>query len=214
MVRAVKVSGWLLMLLLALVIGLVSLRYFFVRMEAATEPQFVETFARHLPMFLIHVGGGVLSLILGPWQFWSRLRNRSLSLHRWLGRLYLLAIFAGGLAGLGLAFISFGGPVAHAGFAALAAGWLVTGFMAYIRIRQGKVEAHRAWMIRSYALTFGAVTLRLWLPLLMAMGLEYPEAYVTVAWLSWVPNLAAAELYLRINIRRVHSPDTPAAFSG
>ena len=57
---------------------------------------------------------------------------------------------------------------------------------------------HRCWMIRSYALTFAAVTLRLELPLFFIFGgMEYPVASSYVAWLCWVPNLFIAELYLR-----------------
>ena len=68
--------------------------------------------------------------------------------------------------------------------------------MAYLRVRQGDLEAHREWMIRNYALTFAAVTLRLWLPFLMLIGFAFTTAYITVAWLCWVPNLIAVELYI------------------
>jgi uncharacterized membrane protein len=76
----------------------------------------------------------------------------------------------------------------------LAVFWIVTAVFAYIRIRSYDLESHRRWMIRNYSLTFAAVTLRLWLPILMGFGNEFPEAYATVAWLSWVPNLIVAEI--------------------
>jgi hypothetical protein len=56
------------------------------------------------------------------------------------------------------------------------------------------VESHRRWMIRNYSLTFAAVTLRLWIPILMVAGNDFPSTYTTVAWLAWVPNLIVAEL--------------------
>ena len=52
-------------------------------------------------------------------------------------------------------------------------------------------------MIRSFALTFAAVTLRLYLPFPPMMGFTFVEGYRVIAWLAWVPNLALAELYLR-----------------
>jgi hypothetical protein len=53
-------------------------------------------------------------------------------------------------------------------------------------------------MIRSYALTFAAVTLRIWLPLFQnGFGMEFISAYVIIAWLCWVPNLLWAEWYVR-----------------
>lgn len=184
------------MMLLATAITLVSLRYFFLKPEVAADPTLGHKFASHLPVFLAHVLGGTLSLFLGPWQFWGGLRQKSLSLHRWIGRLYLCAVLVGSLAGLYLAAIAFGGLPSQLGFASLALLWLVTAGLAYLRVREGNLDAHREWMIRNYALTFAAVTLRLWLPLLMMAGFAFTATYITIAWLSWVPNLIAAELYI------------------
>ena len=54
-------------------------------------------------------------------------------------------------------------------------------------------------MIRNYSLTFGAVTLRIWLPLFIVLfGIERFEfSYAIIAWLAWVPNLILAELFIR-----------------
>lgn len=196
MTRVLRVTGWTLMLLLAAAITVVSLRFFIIRPEIATGEPFGQKFADHLPMFLVHVLGGTVALFLGPWQFWTKLRDRALSLHRWLGRVYLSAIIVGGIGGLYMAPIAFGGLPAQIGFSGLAILWLATGVLAYRRVRQGDYEAHREWMIRNYALTFAAVTLRLWLPLLTLLGLSFVAAYTAVAWLSWVPNLIAVELYI------------------
>jgi hypothetical protein len=61
-------------------------------------------------------------------------------------------------------------------------------------IHRGDVSAHHAWMIRNYAATFGAVTLRLWLGLFIALGVEFDTAYRIVAWLSWAPNVLIAQV--------------------
>jgi hypothetical protein len=66
--------------------------------------------------------------------------------------------------------------------------------MAYRHIRRKEIQPHRQWMIRNYALTFAAVTLRLWLLVFQVAGVALLEGYIAVAWLSWVPNLIAAEL--------------------
>ena len=56
---------------------------------------------------------------------------------------------------------------------------------------------------------FGAVTLRLWLPLLIAAhGGEFTPAYRWVAWLSWVPNLLWAEWIIRRGWRPAFIPPT------
>ena len=44
-----------------------------------------------------------------------------------------------------------------------------------------------------YALTLAAVTLRVYLPASMALGLDFDRAYAAIAWLCWVPNLLAAQ---------------------
>lgn len=48
-------------------------------------------------------------------------------------------------------------------------------------------------MIRNYALTFSGGMLRLWLAIFDFGEVEFIEAYVLAAWLSWVPNLIVAE---------------------
>jgi hypothetical protein len=51
-------------------------------------------------------------------------------------------------------------------------------------------------MVRNFALTFAAVTLRLWLPASIAVSIPGELAYQVIAWLCWVPNLLVAELLL------------------
>ncbi|MBS0331794.1 MAG: DUF2306 domain-containing protein, partial [Proteobacteria bacterium] len=53
------------------------------------------------------------------------------------------------------------------------------------------------WMVRSFAVIFGAVLLRVYLPAAEAAGLPFMSAYRAISWLAWVPNLVVAELYLR-----------------
>ena len=96
----------------------------------------------------------------------------------------------GSVGALGLAPVAYGGLPAQLGFLGLALFWIVTGALAFASIRRRRIPQHLRWMIRSYALTFAAVTLRLWLPLLQLAGLSFVAAYATVAWLSWVPKPA------------------------
>ena len=58
-------------------------------------------------------------------------------------------------------------------------------------------------MLRSYALTFAALTLRMWLPVLIAgLGMSFESAYQIVSWLAWVPNLVVMEGYIRMRRSR------------
>jgi hypothetical protein len=52
-------------------------------------------------------------------------------------------------------------------------------------------------MIRSYAVTFSAVSFRLILPIGIASGLAFWEAYAWSTWLCWIVNLGLAEWIIR-----------------
>ena len=144
-----------------------------------------------------HVLFGSLALGLGALQFnrWLLLRHRPT--HRALGTVYVISAILVGLAGLYMSIYSFGGPVTHLGFGALAVLLLWATIRAYLAARAREIAVHRRWMLRSYALIFAAVMLRIELPLLvMAFG-DFRPAYQVVAWLSWVPNILWAEWYVR-----------------
>lgn len=148
-----------------------------------------------VPWLAVHVGGGLIALLLGSLQFLPKLRLGGA--HRWIGRTYVLACLVGGAAGLILAPGSWAGPIATAGFGALAVSWLATSLLGWRAARQGRFADHRQWMIRSWALTLAAVTLRIYLPLVMALHLPFPPWYRAISFLCWVPNLVVAEIYLR-----------------
>jgi hypothetical protein len=78
--------------------------------------------------------------------------------------------------------------------------------MAFIRIRVRDLVSHREWMIRSFALTLAAVTLRIYLPVSLLSGVEFLDAYPVIAWACWVPNLLIAEAVIRAGrVKRVLS---------
>ena len=107
-----------------------------------------------------------------------------------------IGVLIGGLSGLFMAFHAFGGLPSRLGFACLAVAWLYSGFRAYFAVRACDFLAHRRWMVRNFALTFAAVTLRVYLPASMALGAAFEVAYPVIAWLCWLPNLVAAECLL------------------
>mgnify|MGYP001206114726 CR=1 FL=1 len=66
------------------------------------------------------------------------------------------------------------------------------------------IDAHKVWMIRNFSLTFGAVTLRLYMGLFSAFYVDPSEAFQAVAWLAWVPNLIVVEWYLNSKLNTSH----------
>lgn len=188
-----KKVGWIALTILALLMFLVASRYLTFNPEVFFQEQ-KAIYITHLTGILIHVIGAMFPIIIGPFQFLPQsVTKRYLKLHRWLGKIYMLGILFGGLGGLYMAFLAYGGFAARLGFATLAILWLFSGYMAYKHIRNQKIQLHRRWMIRNYALTFAAVTLRLWQVVFELVGVEFNQAYIIVAWLSWIPNLMVAE---------------------
>ena len=150
-----------------------------------------------VPWLFIHVAGAVTALVLGSLQFLPALRRGAGPPHRWIGRTYVVGCLVGGTAGLILAPGSSAGPIASAGFGGLAMIWIAVNLLGWRAAVRGRFAEHRRWMIRSWALTLAAVTLRLYLPLVMALDLPFLPWYRAISFLAWVPNLIAAELWLR-----------------
>ena len=183
---------WILAALLSVAIAAYSARYLLhpprTPAEALGNPLGV-------PWLVVHVGGAVTALVLGSLQFAPGLRR--VGAHRWIGRTYVLGCLVGGAAGLVLATGSSAGPIASAGFGSLAVVWIAVNLLGWRAALDRRFEDHRRWMIRSWALTLAAVTLRLYLPLVGVLDLPFLPWYRAIAFLCWVPNLIVAELYLR-----------------
>ncbi len=194
--RAIVALSWA-------VIAFLALRFVlrFVLPYSAFREEVFGRFWAHRGWLIPHVAAGTTALLLGPFQFWSGLRRRALGFHRWTGRLYLLAVLVAAPSALYLSFFipaSDGGWMGGASLFTLALVWLASAAMAYTAIRNGRVESHKEWMIRSYVLTFFFVNVRWWveLPFISTMGTPM-ERSVVVGWLAWILPLLVTELALQ-----------------
>ena len=145
--------------------------------------------------FHMHFIGGAVALSIGWIQFSGKFRAKFMQWHRRIGKLYIISILLfGATSGLYLAIYANEGFPTGLGFGSLAVLWFTTTIVALLRIRSGDIKGHQKWMIRSYALTYAAVMLRLWMPLFISVfGTSQPDAYLAVSWFCWVPNLIVAE---------------------
>ena len=191
---AAQWTGWSTLMLLALGVS----GYTLWLLLGSARPDFAAAlFARHPIGALVHMVCSPLALVAGALQVNRAIRTRHMVLHRWLGRLYVLAVLLAGSSGLALAFGSFGGPITHWGFGLMAVLWLGSTGLGFMAMRRGERTLHREWMMRSYAITLAAVTLRIYVPLTQIAGLPFEDAYRAIAWLCWVPNLLLAEWLIR-----------------
>lgn len=185
---------WSLCAFLCMALALFSYRYLF---SVGAIPPVIAGNVFKNPWLAVHVAGAATALLVGPLQFLSGLRNRFRWLHRWTGSTYVVACLVGGVAGFVLALGASTGPISTIGFGSLAILWIATTSLAWRRAMQSQFSEHRAWMIRSFALTFAAVTLRLYLPISAFLPLHFEDAYRAISFLCWVPNLLLVELYIR-----------------
>lgn len=150
--------------------------------------------------FYIHVFSGIFALLAGLTQFSRFVMHRLPRLHRFAGYVYTTdVLIVTGPAALVMAFYANGGIPARISFVLLALLWLYFTTMALVRARQRRFIDHGAFMLRSYALTLSAITLRTYAYLFDVFRIDMRplHEYILIAWASWVPNLLLAELMVR-----------------
>ena len=155
--------------------------------------------------FYAHIIFAGLALLVGPFQFSQTIRNRHVRVHRAIGRVYVVAVVIGGAAAFVMSFFSSVALLGFFGFGGLAVLWVVVTLKAYRAIRRRDIASQQAWMMRSFALTYAAPTLRFWLFALLIpqllLGVPFAQAYSTayapVPFLAWIPNLVVVELMIR-----------------
>jgi uncharacterized membrane protein len=138
------------------------------------------------PFLPIHAGFAATALLVGPFQFLPQVRRRWPKLHRNIGKVYVAACLVAAPAGLLLALGTDAGPIAQWGFGTLSVLWFAATARAFWLAVQGRYAEHRRWMIRSFAMTFAAVTLRLYLPIPpIFLHMSFLDGYRAISWISW-----------------------------
>jgi uncharacterized membrane protein len=167
----------------------------------------------HLPVwktaFYIHVFTSILTLLAGFTQFSAHMLARHRRLHRILGRIYAFNIlFINFPAGLVMAVYANGQLPSKVAFLILDSLWFWFTLRAVLEARRGRIQQHRDYMVRSYALTLSALTLRTW-KIILTQGTSLPPEtiYMMDAWLGFVPNLLCAEWLIAQRSRRFSAPE-------
>ena len=171
--------------------------------------------------FYIHISSAVVVLAAGLTQFSKYFLKNYPILHRKIGKLYVFLILCVACpSGFVMAFYGNGGWAARYAFILQAVAWWFLTYMAYVTIKKRALVEHSKYMIRSYAMTLSAISLRgatyavsVWK---MNNGIVcpdddyfllcYPDFYILIAWLSWVVNLIIAEFLIIIGIVQYYFP--------
>lgn len=161
--------------------------------------------------FYTHISSSVFVLAAGVTQFSKTLMFKYPKVHRLIGKWYVfLVLFVAAPSGFVMAFSGSGGIFAQIAFVCQAIFWWILTYLSYVYILKGKLKEHGAYMFRSYAMTFSAITLRAMSAVLFWAqeggyhNIGYPESYILLAWSSWVINLLVAEFLLYLGILRYY----------
>lgn len=149
--------------------------------------------------FYTHVFSSIFTLLAGFTQFSSYILKHHKKLHRIMGRIYVADIlFVNFPAGMIMAWYANGHLPSKIAFIILDSLWFWFTLKAFIEIKRKNIAAHKRYMIRSYALTFSAITLRSWKLILSSIFVIAPlTLYMIDAWIGFVPNLLLAEWIIR-----------------
>ena len=149
-----------------------------------------------------HISGGLIALTLGPFQFWTALKNNYVKVHRMMGMAYISGILVAVISSIALSLTT--GLAIHwtwsLALIGLALAWISSTGMAFRFILLRRINLHKEWMIRSYVVTFAFVFFR-WLtsqPFYRELG-SFVETGPTAIWLSWVVPLFICEIILQWN---------------
>ena len=149
--------------------------------------------------FYIHVFSAVIALLAGFTQFSPEFLSQFRKSHRRIGMIYVVDILVINFpAGLIMCIYANGGIAGKTAFLLLDVLWFWFTWRAYADARARKFATHREFMIRSYALTFSAVTLRTWKIILShTLTIDQPHLYIIDAWMGFIPNMLVAEWIIR-----------------
>jgi len=162
-----------------------------------------------LPLTL-HIVAALTFAVLGAFQFSPRLRSRRPGWHRLSGRLVVALGFVVALTALWLNQVTprstFASQLLYLFRLAAGSGVTIGIILGVSTVRRGDIAGHRAWMIRAYALAFGAATHVFTIGIGEATFGDSELTNTLMQGAGWVINLAIAERTIRRPARR----STPA----
>lgn len=152
----------------------------------------------YLFIFYVHVCASIFTLLAGFTQFNTSLLKTYPFIHQWIGKLYVFVVlFLASPSGFYIGLFANGGFYSKISFVTLAVLWFYFTLKGFLLIKKNNINSHKAFMARSFALAFSAITLRLWKVIIINLFHPAPmDVYQIIAWLGWIPNLLIIEYYI------------------
>jgi uncharacterized membrane protein len=169
--------------------------------EFGPPPAFADRYFDHPTLSIIHMITGILFLVLAPLQFWPKFRARYRSFHRCSGRVLMPAGLTAGVTGIMLAVMLPG----FGGFSTLLSSWFFGILIIYCFLRsfwlayKRKINSHREWIIRAFAIGLGVGTQRLLIFITIPVQVvTFEEMFGPLFWLGTVINIMMAEYWINL----------------
>lgn len=145
----------------------------------------------------IHLIGGVLIQILGPFQLIPSLRTWGV--HKWVGRIYLLSMIAAVIGGEMFMFVNptIGGSNMTISFAVYGIAFFICGGMAFYYARLKQYRTHMYWALVTFCLGIAPWCYRLLYFISCIFGYDVHSITqdfqrpldMAFSWLFFVPNI-------------------------
>ncbi len=189
--------GRLIVFVLYVIVGLATIYFVVTRAFPFLSFSYAENvYGKDAVLIFAHVVFGITATILGPFQFMPSIRKRNVKLHRTLGKIYLICTILGALASWTIMFPRNEADITYKiGLISLGFVWIGSAIMAYLSIKNKKVELHREWVVRSYVITLAFVIFRLFYDLIAPTQIKGLGALM--AWACWALPLFVTELVLQ-----------------
>jgi uncharacterized membrane protein len=152
----------------------------------------------YIYLFYTHVYSAIFCLLAGFTQFNNLILRDFIKIHKHFGKIYVYSVLLfAAPSGIYIGFYANGGITSKVSFILLGIIWFYFTLKGILEIKKGNIDNHKKMMIRSFALAFSAITLRLWKVVLVYLFEPNPmDVYRIIAWLGWIPNIVIIELYL------------------
>jgi uncharacterized membrane protein len=148
----------------------------------------------------IHILSGIVFMLLGPLQFIPSLRRDRPKVHRITGRIFLVCGLIAAATGLGVefAFPLRGGYFKRAAMVLFSLAMLATLVLAWQAAVRRRIDRHRAWVVRGYAIGLSLSTTRLYfIPAYIISGNPTEFEAAAITWLGFCINCIVAEWIVR-----------------
>lgn len=185
----------------SILLGILICYYLITRafpMLIPTEEVYGPYFFSRVVWVFPHVVFSIIATVIGPFQFIPKIRNKYLKTHRQLGRVYIISTVLFGISGMYLAIISDVNLAYTVGLFMLGLTSVTSSTLAFVSIKNKKVDLHKDWMIRSYVIMLAFVSFRFVENILIVLEIGTAiEVSTLMSWACWAIPLFIAEVFIQ-----------------